>query len=155
MPGEVLATRGHPARLHRFDQSHPTTSDHIGIATEGSTADHRIGGVRIDIDHWSQIEVNPDRSQVRRQPGADFRGGSRSLVTDLSHGRWRVEAISEPNRLPTFLIDADEDRIFGSASKGLDFRDRPCHLLTITGISCEENDGPDPLLDEFCNLLRR
>ena len=82
----MLGRRGHPVALLRVDERRPQARDRPRLPGVGALElVDEVPGLAIDIKHRSEVDVDPDRVEVRAGAGArrPRQGGGVPALADL------------------------------------------------------------------------
>ena len=139
--GKVLGTGCDQGVLHGLDPDRTQFSDEIGIAREGSIPDDGIVGIRIDIDHRCEIEVDTNGSEFTRRGRGRLSHGMRAEACEFPHGGNRRESIDQSSTGAALLVDGDHDRATGSLPKS---SARLTGSGRIPDIATKKDDGRNP-----------
>ena len=149
--GEVLRAGRHAATLEPADGGGHVASGCRGVAAEAADADHRVGGIGVDVGDRGEVEVDPRRRQLDRQGVVD--GLGQSDVVDGAEGsragcRTTGRGV-QPGDVAAFLVDGHDDRA------GV-MEDGRCRRRGVGGgVVGEEADAAEAGLDPAQHPRRR
>ena len=157
MTGEVLRAARHRTGFQPFRESDAEARDAGGVPAEGAIRDHRIVGIRVDVEHRRVVVIDAAGGELLRdEPAELFRDGHAvhpghaAGRVDLSHpphaGELRPVGSAEPLYASAFLVDGDEKRRLRCCLQ----RPRQLrHLLRTLDVAAEEHHPADTAADEL------
>jgi hypothetical protein len=137
------------------DEGAGKLGDNVGVGAEAAVAlaDHRIGGVEVQIDHGAEIEVEAGLGQLLRHGRIEADGALLIAVARVAadaprRGEGAVSVSPrQPLHVTAFLIDGDERdrRLWRIAQERREFAE----LLGPADILGVEHDAPDHAVSEL------
>ncbi len=111
MSREVFGRRDHAGRLVAAQGSETESSDGVRVVAEGAGPDHRVGGLKVDVEDGREIHRDPDVPQL---PAGDERAAfrrARIAGRRLSHwARDGDERLWQAADSPALLVSGDQER---------------------------------------------
>ena len=132
---EVLRRGEHTALVCPLDVRGPQPGHGGRVLTEGARVDNGVVGVRVDVQHGSEVQVDADRLRLDRRDapvlpdealvpdGSEGHGGRKAGSTALrQHGRQGVGVVDPHPRPAVLEVRGDQERDPGPGLELVDLR---------------------------------
>ena len=136
---EMLAAGGYPFPLQRGDDDPAKPRDIFSPFGQGAIADHRVAGIRMDVEDWCVVQRDPYRLQLGRQRLRKSLGQALvSAAPERDHRRPQRERRTQPRDTPALLVHAHPQRQL--SSQRLRFTRDICDLVGRFDVPREQNN---------------